>query len=139
MKKVILIHPNPILRQRSLPVENVNTLTLCKDLIQTMHYHRGCGLSAPQIGVLKRVFVTNDSNYPVFINPIIIEGYGAAIENEGCLSVPGIMCPAKRYVRVRVKALDFYGKAFYIDTRGILAKIIQHEIDHLNGRLIIDY
>jgi peptide deformylase len=117
---------------------------LIDDMIETMYAAPGVGLAANQVGVLKQVAVIDVSNkeeqFPliVLINPEIIHSEGELQQEEGCLSIPGYTTVVKRAEKVRVRGLDRYGKPFEIEGSGLLARALQHEIDHLNGILIID-
>ena len=141
----IRIYPDPCLRRVADPVPQVDKKTerLVDDMIHTMYEAGGIGLAAVQVNVPKRVTVVDvseDRNNPqVFINPEIVHTDGAAECEEGCLSLPGICAPVTRAARVRVRALDRAGRPLEIEAEGILAVCLQHEIDHLNGKLFIDY
>ena len=145
----ILLHPNPILRKISKKIDKVddNMLKFLDDLTETMYLKDGVGLAAPQVGVLKRVVVIdiadpekNEKKNPIiFINPKIIKEEGEIILiEEGCLSVPKIYEEVERFERVTVKAFDKNMKEFTIEADEMLSVAIQHEIDHLNGKLFID-
>jgi len=144
----ILTEPDPFLRQKSLKVEEVNDeiRSLMDDMVATMYDAPGIGLAAIQIGVPKRVIVidlSRDSekkNPLYFVNPkIIIKSENDAIYEEGCLSVPGQFAEINRPDRCKVKHLDYNGVEQVLDAEGLLATCIQHEIDHLEGILFIDY
>jgi peptide deformylase len=116
---------------------------LIDDMLETMYAARGIGLAATQVNVHKRVLVTDISegrNQPrAFINPEILSRDGSETSEEGCLSVPGYYDEVQRAARVRVRALDRDGKSFEEDLDGLLAVCVQHEIDHLDGKLFVDY
>jgi len=144
----ILTEPNEILRQKSLPVNQVdkNLQKLMDDMLETMYAAPGIGLAAIQIGIPKRVLVIditqkNEPKNPMFfINPEIIsksETYSSY--EEGCLSVPGQFAEIERPDKCQIKYLDYYGHPKEIEAEGMLATCIQHEIDHLEGILFIDY
>jgi peptide deformylase len=141
----ILEFPDPRLRTRAVPVATVdNSLRdLIDDMLETMYAARGIGLAATQVNVHKRVLVTDVSegrNQPrAFINPEILSRDGSETSQEGCLSVPGYYDEVQRAARVRVRALDRDGKSFEEDLDGLLAVCVQHEIDHLDGKLFVDY
>jgi peptide deformylase len=148
----ILIWPDPNLTKRSEPIELVDDgiRALAADLIETMEYEGNCaGLAAPQIGVQKRLFVVdispdqndgNGTNGPqAFINPEIISTEGSFEWEEACMSIPGERGPVKRSDKIRMRYLDLDGNTHEIDAFGYLSGCFQHEIDHLNGRLWIDY
>ena len=144
----ILTEPNEILRQKSLPVENVDKdiQILMDDMLATMHAATGIGLAAIQVGILKRVIVLDikqkeGQKNPIYlVNPEIIEKSKNNITyEEGCLSVPGQFAEIDRPDKCHVKYLDYYGEKKEIKAEGMLATCIQHEIDHLEGILFIDY
>jgi peptide deformylase len=145
-KLTILEYPDPRLRTRAVPVEAVDDAVrrLVDDMFETMYEAKGIGLAATQVDVHRRVLVTDvsqDRTQPlVFINPQIIEREGSTEAEEGCLSVPGIFDTLRaRAERVRVRAVGRDGKPFELDADGLLAVCIQHEIDHLDGKLFVDY
>tara|TARA_B110000438_G_scaffold301625_1_gene357009 strand:+ start:2020 stop:2544 length:525 start_codon:yes stop_codon:yes gene_type:complete len=144
----ILIEPNEMLRKKSLPVEKVdsNLQELMDDMLETMYKAPGIGLAAIQIGVPKRVIVMDidqkegQKNPIFFVNPEIIEKSEQNLTyEEGCLSVPGQFAEIDRPNKCNIKYLDYYGQAKEIKAEGMLATCIQHEIDHLEGILFIDY
>ncbi|HEU4516473.1 MAG TPA: peptide deformylase [Steroidobacteraceae bacterium] len=141
----ILEFPDPRLRTRAAPVASVDgsLRELIDDMVETMYAAKGIGLAATQVNVHQRVLVTDVSeerNAPrVFINPEILSKDGTEVSQEGCLSVPGYFDDVERAARIRVRALDRDGKSFEEDLEGLLAICVQHEIDHLDGRLFVDY
>lgn len=145
MLRQILHYPDPRLRRKAEPVAEVTDAirSLVADMAETMYQAPGIGLAAIQVGVLKRVVVIDLSEernqLQVFINPEIRERDGEQILEEGCLSVPGIFEPVTRAGRVRVRALDRDGQPFELEASGLLATCIQHEIDHLDGKVFVDY
>jgi peptide deformylase len=133
-----------VLRQKSVPVVEITDeiKKLIADMFATMDAAKGVGLAAPQVGVLQRFFVIRlDDTVPrVFINPTILEtSVETAPFEEGCLSIHGIFHTISRPTKVKVQALDENGKVFVLDAEGALSRAIQHENDHLNGILYIDY
>lgn len=116
---------------------------LIDDMFETMYAAKGIGLAAPQIAISKKLAVIDVSNNKshtwCLINPVIIERKGEALMEEGCLSVPGIYDRAPRALWVKLMALDRYGKEYTIEAEGLLAHCIQHEVDHLNGKLFLDH
>lgn len=145
-KLTILEYPDPRLRTRAEPVARVDDALrrLIDDMFETMYAAPGIGLAATQVNVHKRLLVidlSEDKNRPmVFINPEIVERQGSVQAEEGCLSVPKIFeTLAERSERVVVRALDRDGKPFELEADGLLAICIQHEIDHLDGKLFVDY
>jgi len=141
----ILHFPDPRLRKKATPIKEVtNTIRqLADDMLETMYDAPGVGLAAIQINVQKRIIVIDTSedksNPLVFINPEIIKKDGEREHEEGCLSVPEAYEVVTRADTVRVKALDRDGKPFELDADELLATCIQHEIDHLDGKLFVDY
>ena len=115
-------------------------LTLLDDMADTMHAADGCGLAAPQVGVLRRIVVVEveEGKLIEMINPKIIAFSGEQLEQEGCLSLPGRVVTTKRPMHVTVRALDRHGNPFDVSGRGLLARAFCHELDHLNGKLMID-
>ena len=143
--RTILEFPDPRLRTRAGPVTRFDAAlgTLIDDMLETMYAAPGIGLAATQVDVHKRLIVidiSEEHNEPlVLINPEILAREGEAQTEEGCLSVPGIFDEVKRAARVRVRAQDRNGERFEGDYEGVLAVCIQHEMDHLEGRLFVDY
>ena len=141
----ILEYPDPRLRTRAVPVDAVDAelRELIDDMLETMYAAKGIGLAATQVDVHQRVLVTDISeerNAPrAFINPEILSRDGVETSQEGCLSVPGYYDDVERAARIRVRALDRDGKSFEEDLDGLLAICVQHEIDHLDGKLFVDY
>ena len=144
----ILIEPNKVLREKSLPVERVDEdlKKLMDDMLETMYAAPGIGLAAIQVGILKRVIVLDleqkeGKKNPIFlVNPEIVEkSENNSIYEEGCLSVPGQFAEIARPDKCYLKYLDYYGEKKEIKAEGMLATCIQHEIDHLEGILFIDY
>jgi len=146
--KEILTEPNKILRKISLPVDGVNQdlQRLMNDMLETMYAAPGIGLAAIQVGVPQRVIVLdlapkNEPKNPMyFVNPEIInKSSNNSIYEEGCLSVPGQFAEIERPDKCHIKYLDYYGEPKELKAEGMLATCIQHEIDHLEGILFIDY
>lgn len=141
----ILHYPDPRLRKPALPVETVDdsVRTLVADMLETMYAAPGIGLAATQVNVQKRVIVmdvSEDKNQPlVFINPTLLNREGENDMEEGCLSVPGFYETIRRAAWIRVSALDRDGEPFELDASGLLAVCVQHEMDHLDGKLFVDY
>ena len=141
----VLHHPDPRLRNVAAPVGTVDgdIRTLADDLLETMYASRGIGLAAVQVGIAKRVIVVDVSperNAPLaLVNPRVTEAHEQAEFEEGCLSVPGVYEIVSRSARIRVEALDRDGREVSIAAEGTLAACLQHEIDHLDGRLFVDY
>lgn len=138
--------PDEILRKKAEPLEKIddNILKLLDDMAQTMYEAPGYGLAAPQIGVSKRIIVLDETagkepgGLIEAINPEILEANGEIFEEEGCLSIPGEYAFVKRFMNAKVKYTDRFDKEHTIQATERLARIFQHEIDHLNGTLFID-
>ncbi len=141
----ILKFPDPRLRNHAKPVKEVDDAIrrLADDMLETMYQAPGIGLAATQVGVAKQLIVVDiseEKNQPlVLINPEVVEAEGEEEREEGCLSVPGFYEKVKRAGRVRVRALDRDGQPLDLDLDGLLAVCVQHEIDHLHGKLFVDY
>jgi len=139
----IRIVPAPVLRQKSKRVRNIDgsIKKLIEDMQETMHSAGGVGLAAPQLGTLLRVIVIGipGEEDVVLINPEIVRRTGERLIDEGCLSIPGFIGQIKRAESVRVKGRDQNGKEIRIKASELLAQALEHEIDHLNGVLYIDY
>ncbi len=144
-KLQILEYPDPRLRTVAAKVDEVTdkTRALIDDMFETMYAAPGIGLAATQVNVHQRVLVTDvsdDNSQPlVLINPEILESEGDAWSDEGCLSVPEIYEKVARAESIKVKALDRNGKPVQLEAEGLLAVCIQHEMDHLEGKLFVDY
>ncbi len=145
----IRIYPDPVLRNKTARVERIDSALdrLIEDLVETMRAAPGVGLAANQVGVPLQLAVIDlssreaeEQRYPllVIINPEIISTEGSVIEEEGCLSIPDYAEKVKRAARVKVRAQDRTGKQFELEAEGLMAKALQHEIDHLNGLLFVD-
>ena len=141
--------PDPVLRNKTAPVEKIDSSLdrLIEDMVETMHAAPGVGLAANQVGIPLQLAVIDLSaredegqRHPliVIVNPEILAMEGSIMEEEGCLSIPDYAEKVKRASRVKVRAQDRSGKTFEIEAEGLLAKALQHEIDHLNGLLFVD-
>jgi peptide deformylase len=141
----ILHYPDPRLHKVARPVAAVDDRIrkLITDMAETMYAAPGIGLAATQVDVHERVLIIDISearnHLQAFINPEIIESSGEAENEEGCLSVPGFFDTIRRAERIKVRALDSQGEPFIIETDGLLAVCIQHEIDHLEGKVFVEY
>jgi len=135
--------PDPILRQKSKRVSTIDGSIhkLITNMIETMHAAPGVGLAAPQVGIPLRVIVIGlpEKEEIVLINPQIVRKSGERVLSEGCLSLPGYVGEIKRSVSVTAKGLDLNGKEVRIRGEELLAEVLEHEIDHLNGVLYIDH
>jgi peptide deformylase len=144
-KLEILEYPDPRLRTLAAPVEQVDDAlrALIDDMFETMYDAPGIGLAASQVDVHKRFLVldvSEEKDQPlVLINPEILERQGEQVCQEGCLSVPGVYAEVSRAESIRVRALDRDGKSFELQADGLLAVCIQHEMDHLDGKLFVDH
>lgn len=141
----VLVHPSAALKQTAAqvdPTTETDLRDLCQMMARVMYEAPGIGLAAPQVGVLKRVIVYDleDDGRPIALcNPRIVEfGEDREVDDEGCLSLPGISVPVERSETVVCEALSLAGKPVRIEADGLHARVLQHEIDHLDGVLIID-
>ncbi len=143
-KREILIFPDPRLQQKTHVVKNVNdnVIAMLDEMLEIMYEAPGIGLAAPQVNIHKRmavVDISEEKNSPLFlINPEIIASSGEEEYEEGCLSVPGFSEKVIRPAEITLRALDRDGNQYEIEADGLLAVCIQHEIDHLDGKLFID-
>jgi peptide deformylase len=141
----IVEFPDPRLRTVAKPVAQVDARirALVADMFETMYDAPGIGLAATQVDVHERLLVldiSEDRSAPmVFVNPVILSSEGSQVYQEGCLSVPGIYADVTRAERITVEALDRDGQPFRVDADGLLAVCIQHEMDHLAGKVFVDY
>jgi peptide deformylase len=142
----ILRYPDPRLFKKAARVERVDDTVrrLAADMAETMYAAPGIGLAATQVDVHRQVIVIDvsedKSQLLTLINPEIIErGEDECMSEEGCLSVPGIYEPVRRTYRIRARALDLHGEPFEFDAEGTLAVCVQHEMDHLQGKVFVDY
>lgn len=141
----IVYYPDPILRRVCEPVEmpDPGIAALARRMFELMYAARGVGLAAPQVGIPIRLFVCNPTGQPederVFVNPHLSDLVGQVEAVEGCLSIPEVSVPVVRARRCRIDALDAQGNPVRETVEDLLARIVQHEYDHLEGRLILDY
>jgi len=141
----ILNFPDPRLRTKAAEVTEFNKeiVTITENMLETMYDAPGIGLAATQVNVHQRIItidISEEKNQPlVVINPEIISKEGEQSIDEGCLSVPGIYEPVKRYSSIRLRAQDAHGKTYELDADELLSVCIQHEMDHLEGKLFVDY
>lgn len=141
----ILFYPDSLLRRTAAGVQNVDgaVAKLVDDMFETMYEAPGIGLAATQVNVHQRVVVidvSEENDTPLtLINPQILHSEGASTMQEGCLSIPGVYENVKRPSDIRIAAIDREGNPFEMDADGLLAVCIQHEIDHLDGKLFVDY
>jgi len=133
--------PNQILRQQCEPVVNITgeIVKLVDDMAETMYSYKGIGLAAPQIGVAQNLIVLDvGQGLVTLINPEISAGEGAVSQEEGCLCLPDLLVTVERRERIQIKGIDRKGNPVTFEADGLLARALQHEIDHLHGTLIID-
>ena len=137
-------YPDPVLRQRAAAVKRVDRelLRLVERMFETMYGQKGVGLAAPQVGESIRLCVFNctgrEDGERVLVNPVLVEAHGEAVDEEGCLSVPGVSSKVPRAERVKVRAYDLEGRELEIEADGLEARCLQHELDHLEGRLFFE-
>jgi peptide deformylase len=134
---------DPALRRSAAPVGEVtpDVRRIIADMTETMYDEVGIGLAAPQVGISLRLIVLSDEEgrgVQALLNPAIVDRSGEATGEEGCLSIPGVFAPVTRAARVKVEARSVDGKPLTIEARGLRARVLQHEIDHLDGVLFID-
>ncbi len=138
----IIKFPNPLLRRRARPIELIEPQEkdLVDDMLETMYLNQGVGLASSQVGISKRAIVVDVGEGPLqLINPVIVKRISSEAGEEGCLSLPSVVVKVKRSQKILFKGLDRDGKLIEKEAKGLLARAIQHEVDHLDGRLIIDY
>jgi peptide deformylase len=140
----LVYYPHDILRQTTQPVDSISSelKDFLKEMVQIMDKNRGVGLAAPQVGNSQRFFVAKLQNEePIFfINPeVLYTSLEKNIYEEGCLSLPGVWAEVKRPAAITIQALNLKGKVFRLEADGFLARVIQHELDHLNGILFFDH
>jgi peptide deformylase len=146
-KKEILIYPDKVLKSKAEKIEDISLdiINLAKDMTVTMYEAPGVGLAAPQVGQEKRLIVVDPTSGKeanrliVIANPEIIEKEGSETDSEMCLSVPDVSIDVTRAKRILISGVDLGGREVRIEAEGFLARIFQHEIDHLNGTVILDY
>jgi peptide deformylase len=142
----IKTYPDPVLRKACKPIESIDdeTLTLCDDMVETMRLAHGAGLAANQVGVSMRLIVLDSRSKKnetpiILLNPVIVEQDSEEISEEGCLSFPKFYEFVKRSKTVLVKGINIKGEPFEMECDGFIARAVQHELDHLNGVLLIDH
>ena len=137
-------YPDPVLKKKAEPLTQFGPeeQRLFDDMIETMYLEDGVGLAAPQIGISKQILVASPTmtqgEEHVFVNPEILEARGRELGLEGCLSLPGVSGEIARAKAIRFRALDRKGRPLEMEVKDFFARIIQHEVDHLNGILLID-
>jgi len=143
----IKIYGDPILTKKAEPIKNINDtiVELAQSMVKTMHSAPGIGLSAPQVNKSKRLITVDLSvgekseDLIILANPELLDQEGEIISEEGCLSLPGIQEKVPRSAKAVIKGIDLMGNERLIEAEGLLARVLCHEIDHLNGKLFIDY
>jgi peptide deformylase len=136
---------DPVLRKKSKEVSTVNDVVkrLAQDMLETMYAAKGVGLAAPQVGMSSRICVIDidpDKKSPIImINPKVISGEGNVVDQEGCLSLPELFAGVKRFPNIVTEYTDINSKNKKVEARDLLARVIQHEIDHLDAKIFIDY
>ena len=146
-EKPILIYPDTVLKTKAQEIENIDQdlVDLCEDMKKSMYAAPGVGLAAPQVGYSKRLILVDPTagkssdTLMVVLNPVIVESEGAVTDSEMCLSVPEVSVDVKRFKKILVKGKSISGKDIKIEAEEYLARIFQHEIDHLDGKVILDY
>ncbi len=143
----IVLYPSPVLRKKAEAIEDFGDswADLGRDMLETMYRTKGVGLAAPQVGISRKLLVLNPTGDPemkdselILLNPEITYKKGKAWDSEGCLSFPGIDGEVQRFVKIRVKAFSPVGEEIEFGAEDFLARVIQHELDHLNGIVFID-
>lgn len=147
MKLELVHYPHPTLRHVSKDLKRVDSelRDMVAQMFELMYEHEGVGLAANQVDLPYRLFVANSSGdrdngeaEQVFINPVLRAGKGQTEAEEGCLSIPGVLGPVVRQEKITVEAYDLTGEAFCGEMEGLFARVVQHEVDHLDGKLFID-
>jgi peptide deformylase len=143
----VIQYPHPTLRHRSRPLKRVDAelRKIVEEMIELMYEHEGVGLAANQVDLPYRLFVANEKGdadarefEQVFINPVLSGGHGQEEDEEGCLSIPGVRAPVVRNAKIRIQGYDLAGSEISREVNGLMARIVQHETDHLDGTLFID-
>jgi len=143
----IITYGNPILRKKAKPIQKIDLALrkLSQDMIETMHEAEGIGLAAPQVGKSVSLFVVDisplvDGAKPMaFLNIEIFDSEGSVPYNEGCLSIPKVTAEVRRPEKIKIRYMDMSGKKHQGTADGLLARVIQHETDHVNGKLFVDH
>ncbi|MDP2653031.1 MAG: peptide deformylase [Candidatus Omnitrophota bacterium] len=138
----IRIYGDPCLREKCRPVDEVgpSERLLIRSMLATMYEHKGIGLAAPQIGINQQILVADAGDGPVaVINPRIVKKSGSSVLEEGCLSIPGVVVNVRRPVKIVLQYVDENNRTVEREFNEMLARVLQHETDHLHGKLIIDY
>ncbi len=139
---LLRVDPDSVLRQTAVSVRTFDDSleAFINEMMILMQERQGLGLAAPQVGVLQRIIVVNTDEDPIgFVNPEILTFPGSSIMLEGCLSLPDVQVDVMRNAKIEIRGKDSRGEELYFEAEGLLARILQHEVDHLNGVLICDY
>jgi len=143
----VIQYPHPTLRHCSRPLKKVDAelRKIIAEMFELMYAHEGVGLAANQVDLPYRIFIVNVEGDPaakdqqhVFINPVLAKGRGQAVDEEGCLSIPEVRAPVTRKESIQIQAYDLQGNEIQAEATGLMARILQHETDHLDGTLFID-
>lgn len=138
----VVLYPNPILKKKCDPITvfDDKLRSLVDDMFDTMKAFEGIGLAAPQVGIASQLLIVGyEGREFALVNPLITIQSGRSVSDEGCLSLPNLLVTVERYSKIEVQAQDVYGNPITLSESGFIATIIQHEMDHLNGVLIIDH
>jgi len=138
----VIRYPNPLLKQPAVNVAHFDDdlNSLASNMFETMAFHKGVGLAGPQVSVMERILVAGfEGEQLVLVNPEIISKKGKTLDEEGCLSIPDILVEIERADQIVVEGYDIKGNGIKVETSGFFSRILQHEIDHLNGILILDH
>ncbi len=138
----IRTYGDPVLRKVSAPVDRIGPAErmLISSMLETMYKQKGVGLAAPQVGINKKIFVADDGEGPmIFINPRIVKRKGKVTGEEGCLSIPGVLVDVERAAEITVEYVDHEGRAHKEIFDELICRVIQHETDHLDGKMITDF
>lgn len=142
MIRPLVYHPNDVLRAHAKPIKKISrsVRTLADDMVETMYENKGVGLAANQVGVTKRLIVVDPGDdLRVLVNPEILSASEEQVTaSEGCLSIPELLGDVPRAAQIRVRATTLQGNVIWFDAEDYLARIIQHEVDHINGILFLD-
>ncbi len=138
----LVLYPDAVLRQQAEEVKNIDGQVheLIEAMKKIMYRYNGIGLAAPQVGYLQRIIIADAGDgLLAIINPEIVQKEGREHKEEGCLSLPEVHVDVQRSAEILVRGLDVQGNEREMELKGLIARVVQHEVDHLNGRLIIDY
>jgi peptide deformylase len=142
----VIRYPHPTLRHPSKPLRRIDVelRAIVREMFELMYEHRGVGLAANQVDLPYRLFIVNIAGKPgegeerVFINPVLTRPRGLDEKEEGCLSLPELYAPVKRAEKITLDAFDLKGETIHLELDGLFARVVQHETDHIDGKLFID-